>query len=339
MSVLHRLPPLATTGVGSLPFSDPAEAVRHARRAYALPFCPQLPQRDGDMVREWLGSDPCRCGWTPERDRELPTAWHAFLATREDEWPEHRVVKLQVTGPVTLAVALEQAAGRPGIGTPVRALAREIADWLAANVAGQVAGLREHDLDAVVVVDEPGLAHAVGGGLEAEVWDPLRAVGAAWGLHVCSAVPWELVRAADPDLVSFDATRYAVGGAGASVLGDLISRGARVAWGVVDPVDPGHPDDVAACLSAAIGAVVAAGVPVSTVFAHSLVTPSCGTGRLAPDRERLVAALVEAGAAVAASTWRGWPAAADPRRAGLGDRRAGQPGGSDFSDSLARWRG
>lgn len=316
MSVLDRLPPLATSGVGSLPFPGPDEAVRHARRAYALPFCPQLPRLDGDMVHEWLGTDPGRCGWTAERDRELPAAWRAFLATPEDEWPEHRVVKLQVTGPVTLAVALERTAGRPGVGAAVRGLARELAEWLAANVAGQVAGLRRLDLDAVVVVDEPGLAHAAGGGIEPDVWDPLRTVGAVWGLHVCSAVPWELVRAAAPGILSFDATRHAVGGTGAAVLGALISRGTHVAWGVVDPVDPGHPDEVAARISAGVGAVAATGVPVSTVFAHSVVTPACGTGRLAPDREHLVAALVEAGAAVAASTWRGWPAVADPRRAG-----------------------
>src|SRR5690349_9431311 len=51
-SALDRLPALATTGVGSLPFDDPAAAVRHAVHAYDLPFCPQLPALDGDMVRE-----------------------------------------------------------------------------------------------------------------------------------------------------------------------------------------------------------------------------------------------------------------------------------------------
>lgn len=314
MSVLDRLPPLASTGVGSLPFEDAADAVRHARRAYALPFCPQLPRHDGDMVGEWLGADPCRCGWTTDRDRELPAAWRAFVATPPAEWPEHRIVKLQVTGPVTLAVALEHAAGRPGAGAGVRDLGREISGWLAANVAGQVATLRRLGLDAVVVIDEPGLARAAGGGVDPSVWDPLRVVGAAWGLHVCSSVPWDLVRAARPDLFSFDATRYAVGGAGAAALGALIAEGTHVAWGVVDPIDPGDPLDVAARIGAAVGAVAAVGVPVSTVFGHSLATPACGTGRVAHDRELLVAALVDAAAAIAAATWRGWPTGTNPRR-------------------------
>jgi hypothetical protein len=39
-SALERLPPCATTGVGSLPFTDPGVAAEHAWHAYDLPFCP-----------------------------------------------------------------------------------------------------------------------------------------------------------------------------------------------------------------------------------------------------------------------------------------------------------
>lgn len=307
MSVLDRLPPLTTTGVGSLPFDDPVAAVRHASRAYGLPFCPQLPRRDGDMIHEWLGADPLRCGWASDRDRERPAAWDAFVAAVGAAPPEHRLVKLQVTGPVTLARALEHAAGRTGIGDGADGLARELAAWLAGNVAGQVARLRELGVDAVVVVDEPGLASAAGSGIGSDVWDPLRAVSAAWGLHVCGPVPWALVGAAEPDLLSFDVTRYCVGGEGAAVLGALLRGGARVAWGAVDAVRPDDVCDVAARVAAAVAATASTGVPPATVYARSLVTPACGTGRLAADRERLVASLVDAGADVAAATWRSRP--------------------------------
>ena len=94
------LPPCATTGVGSLPFADVDEAVAHVAAAYDVPFCPQLPLLEGDMVAEWLGADPCCCGWSPERDRERPRAWEAFLDEVSARPPEHGVVKLQVTGPV-----------------------------------------------------------------------------------------------------------------------------------------------------------------------------------------------------------------------------------------------
>ena len=122
-SILRRLPPLATTGVGSLPHSSPAQAARHATSAYELPFCPQLPRLHGDMIREWLGGDPHRCGWTPDRDRQMPAAWEVFMIELARRPPAHRVVKLQVTGPVTLAMALDPGAAAARAGTRDRRVA------------------------------------------------------------------------------------------------------------------------------------------------------------------------------------------------------------------------
>jgi hypothetical protein len=324
MSVLDRLPPLATTGVGSLPFTDPARAVRHACRAYHLPFLPQLPALDGDMVGEWVGgAGATPCGWSADRDRERPAAWEAFVARVSRDRPRHGLVKLQVTGPVTLALALERAAGRGGQGRGATALARELDGWLASNVRGQVARLATLGLDALVVVDEPGLAHAVAGlgreetGADVGVWDGLRSSGAAWGLHVCCAVPWSVVRAAEPDWVSFDATASTVGGRGARVLGELVRRGGRIAWGALDPVAPDGAADVAARVAAGIGAITAAGVPVDELLARSAVTPACGTGPLTEHRERLLASVLEVGAEAAAATRRAWPRGAGVADAGV----------------------
>ena len=144
MSALDRLPEWATTGVGSLPHTDVEAAMAHVAAAYDLPFCPQLPRLDGDMITEWLGSDPSRCGWSRARDRERPRAWNAFLSELGHSPPPHGVVKLQVTGPATLAYALGD-----------RSLAHEIAVWLAANVAEQVRAL--DGFDVLLMVDEPAL--------------------------------------------------------------------------------------------------------------------------------------------------------------------------------------
>ena len=279
-SALDRLPPLATTGVGSLPFEDPAAGVRHAARAYDVPFCPQLPALDGDMVGEWLGGDPRRCGWSPGRDRQRPAGWDAFAALAATQPPAHRLVKLQVTGPVTLAVALD--GGRAG-------LAGEIAQWLAVSVGAQIERLRSLGLDTLLVVDEPGLAgqgrHGIG------VWDRLRDTGAAaWGLHICGPVPWALVDAVDADVVSFDLTRTPLEPHARRALRRLLRRGGRVAWGALDPVDPGTSADAAGLVAAALHALTGDGLEVETVAARSLLTPACGTGRLTPAAERLLAA-------------------------------------------------
>jgi hypothetical protein len=280
VSPLDRLPPLATTGVGSLPFHHPAAAVRHAARAYDLPFCPQLPALDGDMVREWLGGDPRRCGWSPGRDRQRPAAWDAFAALVAARPPAHGVVKLQVTGPVTLARALDGGAD---------GLAEEIAQWLAVSAAAQVERLRALGLRTLLVVDEPGLAAA--GSAHPAVWDRLRATGAAaWGLHVCGPVPWALVDALDVALLSFDLTRTPLEGHARRALRRVLMRGGRVAWGALDPVDPGTSGDAAGLVAAALFAVAGARLALDAVAARSLLSPACGTGRLTPAAERLLAA-------------------------------------------------
>jgi hypothetical protein len=290
---LRRLPALASTGVGSLPFAGAAEAISHMADAYELPFCPQLPRRDGDMLQEWLGSDPGHCGWTRDRDREHPAAWSAFVARMRRDPPSHRIVKLQVTGPVTLATALERAAGRPGSGADATALAAEVSGWLAASAAAQVRELAELRLDVLLMVDEPGIA---GAGLSADhvaVWDPLRAVSAAWGLHICGALPWPLIDAAAPDALSFDLSRGALEPAAYPILARLAARGGRIVWGVVDPVAPGDPAVAAARLIAAM-ASLGTSCRADEVAQASLVSPACGSGRLSVDSERRLAGTVAA---------------------------------------------
>ena len=270
--------------IGSLPHTDPAQAAAHAAAAYELPFCPQLPALDGDMIVEWLGGDPRRCGWSPDRDRERPRAWDHWRAELAHTPPAHRVVKLQVTGPVTLAGALHRTADDPPSPREALALAGEIAHWLAANVAGQVAVLRESNLDAVLVVDEPSLATFSTADVEA-AWDPLRRVTSAWGLHLCCPVDWPLVERAQPDLLSFDLAVSPVDAQAAAVLGRLAARGGRVAWGVVRPHALEHGRHGLARLSGAIGR---AAVPP----ARCLVSPACGSGRMSVRRERELATAV-----------------------------------------------
>jgi hypothetical protein len=279
MSVLDRLPAWATTGVGSLPHDDVEEAVAHVAAAYDVPFCPQLPRLDGDMVAEWLGADPRRCGWSPARDRERPHAWSELLAELDRTPPAHGVVKLQVTGPATLACALERGTGGR---REALALAFELAAWLAANVAEQVRALDERGLDALLVVDEPAL-HVFGTEEVERAWDPLRAVAPAWGLHLCGPVPWDVVERAEPCVLSFDLALAAPGEQATAVLRRLLARGGRIAWGVIQPHRAENELHAAGRLQHALERTGASGE-------QSLLTASCGSGRMSVQRENELAA-------------------------------------------------
>jgi hypothetical protein len=286
-TVLDRLPAWATTGVGSLPHTFPDHAAAHVVGEYDVPFCPQLPRLEGDMVGEWLGADPLRCGWARDRDRERPAAWDAFLAALARRPPAHGVVKLQVTGPVTLARALE-----PHDPRAAARLAGELAAWLAANARGQVAALRVRGLSALLVVDEPALGAR---SAPEAVWDPLRAAAPAWGLHLCCAVPWDAVDRARPDVLSFDLAVNALDRESARALARHLARGGRVAWGVLAAHRPERAAHAAWRLSAALARL---GASPAAVGPSSLLTASCGTGRLSPRREAEVTAAL---ACVAAS--------------------------------------
>lgn len=305
-SMLMRLAPLTTTGVGSLPFARPREAARHAIHAYELPFCPQLPRAYGDMLEEWLGADPGRCGWAPDRDRQLPAAWDAFILELVRRPPEHTVVKLQVTGPLTLAMALERSAmgGRPDL----EGLGREISAWLAAAVADQVCALRELGLSALVMVDEPGLMAAHRAGAAPAVWDALRAVAPAWGLHVCGEVPWPLLDAAEPEVISYDLIRSGCGPAAQTVIRRLMRRRGRIMWGAIDPAAVSRSSLVLDRVSAAARAVAGRRWRTQDVLAASLLSGSCGTGGVSVSAECHVAR----GLNVVASRLRGDPEAHFP---------------------------
>jgi hypothetical protein len=293
-AVLDRLPPHATMGVGSLPGGDPDAAVRHVMESYDIPFCPQLPALDGNMIDEWLGVPPGRCGWSPERDRKQARAWDAFLAAVGATPPGHSVVKLQVTGPVTLCWALEERGSEPAV-----MFARDVAEWLASSVRPQIDALSDRGMDCLLVVDEPALdLLPVRRGL-VEAWEPLRRVGSAWGLHLCCAPPWKLVEEASPDFLNIDLVHHPLDDKATVSLGNLLRTGTTVAWGVTPTSAVGGPAIATRTLEGAIAQVVGRGLDQDDVARRSVLTASCGTGANSLREESSVAATLRCVAAIA----------------------------------------
>lgn len=131
-----------TTGIGSVPFTSIEAALAHVFRQYDIPFYPQLPQRRarfGDatplMMREvlpraetgpalmtQLGGQPDLSGFW---------GWDRFLAAV----PQAALVKMQLTGPCTLAAWL--AGQNPQLPTPaLKDLCWEWIEKLSAMISG-----------------------------------------------------------------------------------------------------------------------------------------------------------------------------------------------------------
>ncbi len=287
------------TAIGSLPFTDVDEAVAFVLAALPdLPAAPTLPRRDpregmiaqaawgivgvevrpdGTIAVEPAALDPAARLGDPALAGAPFATLRAFLAAvRGRTGP----VKLQVTGPATLAMALVEA-GAPVdracavAGAAVRERAVAVLD--AARAAAPEATL-------VMFLDEPAL---VGGPPEAlghpeDVIDLVSGAlavcepRAVTGVHVCGPSDWRMVLQTGPRVLSVPVDADL--GPGAGALASFLDRGGWVAWGAV-PTDRPLGDSASLCwrdLSAQWCSLVRAGCDPVLIRRQALVTPACG---------------------------------------------------------------
>jgi methionine synthase II (cobalamin-independent) len=225
------------SGVGSLPGSDPAEAVRLV--VGELPDFPHLPELPGrgagaDMIGRSAGLlvdlsvDLTPAGWRlvprpgiDQRrareflDRDLDALYDVAGGYRGP-------LKLQAAGPWTLAAGLERTRGDRAVvdAGARRDLAQSLAEGLDAHVAAVAA--RVPGATVLVQLDEPSVPAVLQGGLptvsgfgklaaveshvvEQELADLVRRLAVPVVLHCCAPrMPMDLFRAAGAAAISFD---------------------------------------------------------------------------------------------------------------------------------------
>ncbi|MBN1343025.1 MAG: hypothetical protein JXQ73_10120 [Phycisphaerae bacterium] len=329
--------PFTTTGIGSVPLTDPVEATRFVLDAgLDIPFWPQLPKRafrelmvpqcaeglpcleiSPSDKRVWLDlSDPDRkaneLAAFYERylggDLDLgamsadhAAGWYAFIEAIACEGRSYPALKGHVTGPMTMALGLNDQDGKPvyydaDVFDCVVKLVELKARW-------QAARLREHCDKVVIFLDEPVLAafgssaylsitdkHVIGA-IE-QIVEPLHAEGVVVGVHCCGNTDWAMFLRSGIDILSFDAFQYA----GSLVLyadaaGEFLARGGRLAWGLVPTVGfmgTATVEQVQQVWSNAVTALSAKGIDPGVLARQAILTPSCGTGTIPQDRARQV---------------------------------------------------
>lgn len=314
------LPAFPATGVGSLPHTDPVEAVRLVLAGFsAVPFWPQLPRKNflESMYVQYASGLPGAViageklfveggeGVMAEAEafyerflsedtdafaipRERAAGLHGLLDAAVGPYP---AVKGQVTGPVSFGLMVTDREKKPVFYDPVgrdilvKHLLR-VAQW-------QVARLSRLSPEVILVLDEPYLA-SVGSAILSlgrdevvgclnEIIDGLP--GALCGIHCCANTDWGLVLSSRVGYLSFDAYGYAD-----SLLlypeevRAYLDRGGKLAFGIVptssEAIRNETPETLAERMESLLGKFESRGIPRECVIQAAFVTPACGLGTL-----------------------------------------------------------
>jgi hypothetical protein len=285
--------------VGSLPHDDAGRAVAFVLdRQPRLPAAPSLPRRsavermipqaawgidgvlvlpDGSLLVDEGAVDPDR-PVDGGIDGEPFVALRAFLDAIAGRVAPF---KIQLTGPVTLGLALH------AVGVPADRAFAVAAKAVNARTTEMLRAARRAAPGAtpLVFLDEPGLTAALEPGFPLGVDDTLdlvssvlagieeRAIG---GLHCCGRADWPVVLQAGPQMLSLPVGAGATDHPGA--FADYLERGGWLAWGAVPTDRPlGESAEILwRRLVAEWDELADGGCDPGQLVEHALITPACG---------------------------------------------------------------
>src|SRR6202167_6217081 len=304
----------AVTGIGSLPLTSIASAIRSiAEFSPEVPFWPQLPQlsRQESIVGQGLGIvgdliEPRNHGYGYQvKEGRLDSVLELLHRSSGELTPRNAAgfiafeealssglfssavaVKGQIEGPITLAAYLFHN-GRPFLADP--ALFAAIVFHVSQIIGWQIDRLKSAGLPVLLFVDEPAfsLDAPVANAVPEEqrlnalgaTFEDARIRGAYAGLHCCAARPFERMCRVQPDILSFDAHEGLDWFFADWHALDFMQQGGTVAYGIV-PTRPGvNAVDSASIFLRWLKAASLAGDPQK--FAQrAMITATCGLGLL-----------------------------------------------------------
>lgn len=226
------------------------------------------------------------------------------LATGSGAGGGPRGVKGQVTGPVSLGLAVADEGGRALLYE--EDLMDGVARGLALRARWQERMLRELSPDTIISVDEPYL------GTFGSAYFPYRpetvlgylrvfdeTLDGVWGVHCCANTDWEFVLSSPARYLSFDA--YAFGDRlilYPRAVKSFLAAGKIIAWGIVptaaEALGDESPESLAGRLTGYFETLASRGVPERALARQSMVTPACGLAGLPVDGARRAMGLARA---------------------------------------------
>jgi hypothetical protein len=304
------------SGIGALPHTDPDAACSAVLDAFPIiPYTPSLPARGilesivfndseylpGRVIRQDRLSVDSTTDHSEAMEQILldyldvnfekyavgPEYNAGFHRMLEEDLSGARIVKTQVTGPVTFGMQVVDEEKRPILYDP------EYADILPKMLALRArwceTALREKTgaQKTLVVLGEPYLA-ALGssvipidaGTVRAGISDIADILTGALGIHCCSNTDWEFLMSLPIAMISFDAYQFSKEFLlYADRMAEFMEAGGVVAWGVVPAEYDTFATESVDSLSSRFDAIrrQACEIVDEDLFARrSMITPTCG---------------------------------------------------------------
>jgi hypothetical protein len=232
----------------------------------------------------------------------------AFLAAVAAGKNRPLALKGQTTGPFTFCTSLIDQHGRAIF---YNEQLRDIAvKHLALKARWQIWRMKQLCDRAIMFFDEPALAglgssafisisqEDICGCLQ-EVFAGVRAEGGLAGVHVCANTEWPTIFASGLDIISYDAYGFfdkLILYPGH--LKEFLDGGGVLASGIVptspDLIDGESTESLTERWFQQSAQLIALGIEERTVYAQTLITPSCGTGAVSRGQAERVLALTAA---------------------------------------------
>ena len=309
------------TAIGSMPHTNPGEACSIIMKCLPdIPVWPQLPWRspkenmiiqfsegfpgvviDGDKIHIEPSADfeseleqiHIDCEQDNAREYGISTEYAAGLYAFLSQATGSKIVKGQVTGPVTWGLAVTS---QDGLGILYDdTLAETAAKFLRLKASWQENILRKISPNTIIFVDEPYLISL------GSVFTPIpeekvpvlleevfRGIKGIKGLHCCGNTNWSVILDTKIDILSFDAYNYASSlSTHSGKVKSFLERGGSIAWGIVPNEEEALAKESLSGLRDRLEEAMAPftrdGVKFRQIIAQGLVTPSCGLESLSPE--------------------------------------------------------
>ncbi|MFC7219071.1 methionine synthase [Streptomyces polyrhachis] len=306
------------TGVGSMPGGDARETARMVTELVGdFPFLAELPARGpgADMIGRTVGMltdiyaavEPS--GWRiaarPGMDTRRSWSWLGEDLDALEEFTQgyQGPLKVQATGPWTLAAALELPGGEAALRDA--GACRDLTASLAEGVAGHLADVRRRIPGAQVVLqlDEPSLTAVLRGevatasgyrtyravdrsvveGALRRIVESAEAAGAAVVVHSCApAVPFALLRRAGAAGISFDFSLLTE--REHELIGEAVESGTALFAGLIPGTAPegARLSDPAGSVGGVRTLWRRLGLPPGILADSVVLTPACGLAGASP---------------------------------------------------------